>query len=373
MKQVAPVYVVAGDEPILRREALDRLVASLLAGDDASLAVEEVTIPGRGDSRGGDDSDSGSTSDRGGVADAISVALNAARTPPFGTQRRIVVIHDTGALTAGQAEPLVNYITDPSPTSVLILVAGGGTMPAALVSASKKAGGEDVKAVTGIEAVLRDHLKAVDVHLDPDALSLATDRLGDDPGRVPAVVELLHSVFGPGAELSADQIDPYLGEPGVPVPYLLTNAIDSGDVAAALDILERLRTATGTRQTKPMHWLQIMGLLTSHYRKLVRLDSPSIANEDDAVAALGGRTKPFAAKKTWLQSQRLGTDRLRTAFDLLAQADLDLRGASGVPEDAVIEVLVVRLASMSRAAGASAGGSGGSRRASSARGRAARR
>jgi hypothetical protein len=49
---------------------------------------------------------------------------------------------------------------------------------------------------------------------------------------------------------------------------------------------------------------------------------------------------------------------LRTAFDLLSKADLDLKGASGVPEDAVIEVLVVRLAGLSRAAGASGRTSG---------------
>ena len=62
------------------------------------------------------------------------------------------------------------------------------------------------------------------------------------------------------------------------------------------------------------------------------------------MAALGGKVKEYPARKALDQARRLGTDGLREAFDALFQADLDLKGARGVPEDAVMEVLVVRLA-----------------------------
>ena len=52
-------------------------------------------------------------------------------------------------------------------------------------------------------------------------------------------------------------------------------------------------------------------------------------------------------------ARALGSDGLRQAFAYLAQADIDLKGARAIPEDAVMEVLVARLAHLSgRARGA---------------------
>ncbi len=56
----------------------------------------------------------------------------------------------------------------------------------------------------------------------------------------------------------------------------------------------------------------------------------------------GGARFPLEASK------RLGTEGLREAMRLLAQAELDLRGASGIDERTVIDVLVARLAALAR-------------------------
>ena len=52
---------------------------------------------------------------------------------------------------------------------------------------------------------------------------------------------------------------PYLGEAGAVPSYLLTNAIEEGDAAAALEMLHRLLTVSSPQQPKPMHPLQMMG------------------------------------------------------------------------------------------------------------------
>ena len=54
------------------------------------------------------------------------------------------------------------------------------------------------------------------------------------------------------------------------------------------------------------------------------------------------------AKKALGQTRRLGHDRIVRAIDLLAEADLDLRGGKAWPDHLVLEVLVARLATMSR-------------------------
>ena len=94
-------------------------------------------------------------------------------------------------------------------------------------------------------------------------------------------------------------------------------------------------------------------MLNNHYARLLRLDGADARGEKEAAEMLGmkGRST-FAAKKALQQSRRLGTDRLRAFIDLLAQADLDLRGAKAWPDELVMEVLVARLAGRSRAGAA---------------------
>jgi DNA polymerase-3 subunit delta len=67
------------------------------------------------------------------------------------------------------------------------------------------------------------------------------------------------------------------------------------------------------------------------------------------VLGIKGSTVP--ARKALDGARRLGSSRLAQAFRLLAQADLDLRGAKAWPDELVMEVLVARLANLSRAAG----------------------
>jgi DNA polymerase III delta subunit len=95
-----------------------------------------------------------------------------------------------------------------------------------------------------------------------------------------------------------------------------------------------------------------MAVLHKHYQRMLRLDDPQVGGEQDAVAALGGKVKPYPAGLALRQARLLGAAGLRTAYGHLAKADVDLRGATALPEDAVLEVLVARLAGLSRRAGA---------------------
>ncbi|HLF41413.1 MAG TPA: hypothetical protein VI854_08065, partial [Acidimicrobiia bacterium] len=123
--------------------------------------------------------------------------------------------------------------------------------------------------------------------------------------------------------------------------------------------LHRLRGAS-------FHPLQVMALLHKHYQRLLRLDDPAVQTEAQAVDALGGKVKPYPAGLALKQSRVLGSSGIRAAYDLLAKADLDLRGATAQIDDSVLEVLVARLAGLSRRAGTPAaagrGGSGARRR-----------
>lgn len=338
------IYLVKASDPMLRSRAAQTLIDELLDGEDRTLVVEEFVVPTKARA-GGDEATPAAPTDEAARVPVVAAILNAAQSPPFMTSKRIVVIRDYEQLSADEAGPIAAVLTDALDSTVFVFVGGGGRTSKRLADALKAAevvGPDSEKTVD----VLAAELGRAELTLDNDAARVAAARLGDDAGRAAGLVEVLGAAFGPGAKLSAADVAPYLGEAGSVPVFQLTNAIEEGKVAAALSILDRLLNVTSARQPKPMHPLQVLGLLQSRYRKLLRLDDPTIHTTKDAHAALGGKGSTYPAQKALEASSALGSDGLRRAIDSLHQADLDLKGASAMPEDAVLEVLVARLAAL---------------------------
>jgi DNA polymerase-3 subunit delta len=344
----AATYLVKGSDPTLRERVVAELVAELLGDDDPTLALEEITVPGR--AAAGDDSDAPGGAE--GREAAVAAMLNAAGSPPFMTAHRVVVVRDVGALAAAEVGGIVRYLEDPLDTTILVFVAGGGTLAPALTKQLKAVEAQErAPESEKTDKVLIAAAHEANVLLAPDAAALVTRHLGDDAGRVGALVDVLAAAFEPGVRVHADAVRPYLGEAGAVPSYQLTNAIEQGDPVAALETLHRLMTVSSPQQPRPMHPLQILGLLNGYYRRILRLDDPTLRSRADAVAALGGKVKEFPAGKALDQARALGSGGIRQAFDALFQADLDIKGARGIPEQAVMEVLVVRLARLAARTG----------------------
>lgn len=317
-----PVYLVKGDDPSLRSQAVSRLVHELVAGEDLSLMVEEF----------GPDGDAGDT----------SAAADAARTPPFLTERRVVVVRDVTSYSSEALQPLLDWLSDPLPTTSMVLVTGDkGRLSSALSAVVKQVGhivATDVPAQSkGRSAWLTDQLRRASVKLDPAAVALIDAHLGEDLGRLASLLDTLVACFGEGARLGAEDIAPVLGEAGTVAPWALTDAIDRGDTRAALDALSRMIGA-GER-----HPLQVLAVLHGHYSKMLRLEGVNVVDEAAAAEVLGMKGSTYPAKKALMQTRRLGHDGVVEAIRLLGDADLDLRGVKGWPEELVMEVLVARL------------------------------
>jgi DNA polymerase-3 subunit delta len=231
-----------------------------------------------------------------------------------------------------------------------VLVAGGGQTPARLLNAVKKAG-HVVDAVPDARARktwLVDRMKDADVNLDAPAGELIRVHLGEDIGRLHSLLDVLSAAYGPGAKVGVDEVRPFLGEAGGVAPWDLTDAIDSGDTAAALGHLHRMMEAGGR------HPLVIMATLHNHVANMLRVDGADIGGEAEAAKLLG--IHPFRAGKVLTQARRLGSDNIARAIELLAQADMDLRGLKAWSPELVLEVLVGRLSRLAPRRPARAGG-----------------
>ncbi|MGQ0825405.1 MAG: DNA polymerase III subunit delta [Actinomycetota bacterium] len=337
------MYFVQGADPVLRDREVLRLLDELLASVDRTLALEDHTIPDRRSSGDADQSDAPDSLD----VPVFATVTNALNSPPFMTEYRVVVVRNVGNLTKEQAQWLAAWMETAPDSTRLVLVTGGGRMQPGLDKTAKALAQVVAPPTEQTAGVLAAELRDAQIELAPDASSRLAAHLGDDAARVPELIETFRSTYGPGATLALDDIEPYLGEVGTAGRFDLTNSIDRGDGGAALEVLHRILTATSAREPKGMHPMQIMASLTYHYQRLLRLDDPTITTKEQAAERLGmkgagGARFPLEA------ARRLGTGGLREATQLLARAELDLRGNSGLDERTVIEILVARLAALTR-------------------------
>jgi DNA polymerase III subunit delta len=318
---VALVSLVRGDDPTLLNDVVRDLIHEASGGEDLSLGLDDF-----------------SSEDY-----EIAAAVDAAQTPPMFTSKRVVVARGIGRFSTAEVESLLSYLTQPCPTTHMILTTGGGTVGKKIVDAVKKVGNVVESGAPSGKARMgwvSERLADAPVRLDGRATQRLAEHLGDDLGRLNGILEILSAVHGEGARIGVDELEPFLGAAGTGAPWDLTDAIDRGDTSAALDQLSR-QMAAGER-----HPLQVMGSLQGHFLRMLRLDGAGCRDENDAAKALGMTGSTFPAKKALGQSRRLGSTGITRAVELLAQADLDLRGVRDIPGEVVMEVLVARLSKL---------------------------
>ncbi len=317
-------HLFHGSDPVLLSSVVSDKVRELIGDGDRSLMLDEFV----------DDYVMGSV-------------VESASTPPFFTERRVVVVHQSETTTVDDVEALAAYIRDEAEFTDLVVVWHKGKVLKALSDAVKAAGGRTVDVMPPTRAADRrswweEQVAVAGLKLDAKAMGLLVEWLGEDVGRFDGVARTLASTYGTTV-ITADKLEPFLGERGDVKPWDLTDAIDGGNATKALMVARRMMTA-GDR-----HPLQIMAQLHGHFARLAKLDGPSVNGVGDVEALTGA--KGFQAEKALKAYRNLGSSGLRRAFELLATADLDLRGRSGLENDVVMDVLVARLAKLVAPAG----------------------
>lgn len=313
------IHLITGNDESIIRAGTSELIGRLVGQGDRSLMV--------------DDFDSEEYT--------LGAALDAARTPPFLTECRIVVARGLERFTADDLTGLWAYLEQPAAETELVLCLVGGRMNKRITEAVVAAGGAVVATAPPARAGDRsawisERLGAHGVRLAGPAAQQLAQWVGEDLQRVDGIAQTLASAFGSGQVIDLSDLEPFLGEAGGVTPWALTDAIDQGRTADALTVLHRMMEA-GER-----HPLQIMASLHGHYMRLARLDGVDARSEADAAAATG--LKPgFPARKALETFRRVGADGVARAIALIAAADLDLRGRTDLDAKLVMEVVVARL------------------------------
>ncbi|HET9601275.1 MAG TPA: hypothetical protein VFP08_06775 [Acidimicrobiales bacterium] len=322
------LHLVHGSDESLLGQAMVELVRRLVGEADRSLMVSDLTLDGEDVT--------------------VGQLVGEAQTPPFLTDKRVVIGRGADLLDADALAILKPYLEHPLDSTDLVLVHPGKPRKA-LLDVIKAAGG--IAMATDVGSTRRDRVAFVEeqvaasgVRLTTGASALLVDQLGEDVNRLTGLLDTITATYGAaGIRLDVDDLMPFLGDAGGVPPWDLTDAIDRGDRPTALGALARMSGAGGR------HPLQVMAVLHAHYGRLLRLDGSGAQNEAAAGEILGIRG--FGARKALERSRAMGSGPVHEAIQLLAQADLDLRGQRELPEQAVLEVLVARLCRLSGSRG----------------------
>jgi DNA polymerase-3 subunit delta len=222
----APVVLLHGPEPFLLEEALARLTRAVCP-DPGLLAMSREVLEAR-------------------EAGAEGI-VRAAETLPFGSPRRLVIARGVEALGPKQAEPLIEYLRAPNPTTVLAVPVPQQLASSHwLVVAVTVAAAVEIPQLAGraLEEWLRSRASADGLELEEDAAQILIALVGEDPAALAGEMGKAALAGGPeNRRVGAAEVRAVVGEHRSHEVFELTRAVERLDAAAALTMLERLLVA----------------------------------------------------------------------------------------------------------------------------------
>jgi DNA polymerase III subunit delta len=315
-EELKSAYLIAGGD----RPKVDRAVARLRARFDDD-AVELL--------------DAAETSGDDAVAACNALGL-------FGSGDRLIVVTSVESWKADDAKAVAVYLAEPTPSTVLALVAAELKKDAAIVKAVRAHGEVLVWDVPqrGLERWVAEQFTLRSVPADGDACRLLVELVGDDLYELAGEVDKL-ATWSAGEPVTKVEVETLVAARAGAPAFVLTDAWGARDVAAVLHASERMLERTGDPRSRTIP--RLVGALTNHagrLRAVQRLDEEGVEAKD---AATRLKLHPFYVRKLYAQSRNFSVDELRGATVRLAELDHALKGGSRIANDLELERALVEI------------------------------
>lgn len=312
-----PVYIIHGDDPYLRHEALKVVVQATIPGDEADIGVSRF----QGDSA------------------ALADVLDELRTLPFFSKRRVVLVDDADPFVSKHRKELESYFESPSETGNLILIVKSLPSNTRLAKLTAKAG-LAIDCSTPKEADLlpwmTKHAASLKTKLEPAAARLLLELVGPELGLLAAEIDKLSIYTADSGTIRRGDVARLVEAGRLENVWKVLNAATEGDGSLAAKLLDDL--ISSGEHPVPLLAAMVSSLLKVHHAGRLRAARLSLA---DACRAAG--IAPFAVERTGRQHGHLGPGRVDRLPAVLLKADLDIKGGSQLEPRVVLETLIVWL------------------------------
>lgn len=304
---VAPVYVLYGNEPAPMQEIVHALRKAVLA--PGMEAWNHERFAGR-------------------ELEAIGAVLDACGQLPMMADRRLVELSDPeaigkgrGGAKDGELDGLVAYLAAPNPTTVLVVTSAGIDARSRLVTAAKKSG-----VVLKLEAWKRDQDAVAwmadvaarrGIRISRQVIARLVELVGTGQSELQAALDRADLHAGKGNAITEADLDAVVSHTREAVIFELTDAVGMGDGPRALQTLAHMFHERAGSE---------VGQANAALSMLVRQVRLVFTAKVSGIAAAG--VPPFVARKLEAQARRWSEARLRRALSGLARLDRDLKGGS---------------------------------------------
>jgi DNA polymerase-3 subunit delta len=320
--QLLPVYLVAGEERLLRDEVVRELRAASLAGGVAAFNEDRFTA-GEGD-----------------VEDIVS----AARTVPMMARRRFVLVRGAERWDASEAatspfDRLTEYAAAPIDSTCLVIVGSKIDGRRKFVLAARKQGFlvscEPLDA-RSLSAWIVERFASKGHAVDRDVAELLAALVGPDLSSVDDAIERLSLYAGEGAAVGEEAIGACVARVRTADTWALVDAVGARDLGRAL---RTLADAYDPRE----RGLPLLGALAWSIRQLARYQAALESGvSGDEAARRAGVFQPYRARELAAKARAVRPREVERWLLVLAETDLALK-SSRRNADSILEEMLTRL------------------------------
>lgn len=294
-----PVYVLDGDEGFFLDAIADRLENEVLPEDQRAFNMQ--VLYGR-DIKSRD-------------------LITACRRFPMMSEHQLIIVREAQFLT--DIENLIEYVEQPTPTTVLALLLKGKK----LSKATKM--GKAMKAYTHFtSSKLRDyevqpwleaHLKTLGLKMDHQAMAVLIQNTGNDLHRIDGELQKIIANSGGRQNISLSDLETASGIDKKYNVFEFTRAIGQRNLFKSMEIAEVIG-----RDKKNTPFLMILPIVFNYLKRIQLVLETGSHNRDALVRKLG--VNPFFVQEYVSASQRYHPSELRKAFSTIQEMDLRVKG-----------------------------------------------
>jgi DNA polymerase III subunit delta len=324
--RIAPVYLIHGEETFLLEEALASLRKAVLG-------------------EGGEDQSEWSLSILDGGSVSLAEILDAARTLPMFSRRRMVLVKDAEKIREPDADPLKEYLKDPTPTTCLVFTAGPGkpdfrrSFFRALQERARVAAFPPVKGAS-LPSWVRRHLRDRGAEIEPEAMALLESLGASGLFRIEQELNKALEYLSPSRQITAEALGETLGTAAAGSIFEMAERAGAGEIGEAVRLLRSL-LAEGEEPTR------LLFLVARHLRILIlgkSLVGQGLRGKELA-QALGIPPYPFIVDKVTKLIARFPETASAPSLRRILEADRALKGGGG-KGPAILERLILDLGAL---------------------------
>jgi DNA polymerase-3 subunit delta len=316
--RLKPLYVISGDEDLLRRLVLQAIRRVVLGSDDDGLSYS---------AHAGDKA-------------TFAAVMDELQTIPFLGERRLVVVENADPFVTRHRAALEKAVADLPSAGVLVLDVKSwpsNTRLAKLVDAAATLsckGPAAHKLPQWCVQWAKSHYGKQIVQATAEVL---VELVGADMGLLDQELAKLAIYVGDRPSIDAEDVDSLVGRSRLQDTWQIFNAIGAGQSAPALAILDRLLD----QGEDPM---RILGAFSYQLRPLAQAARLALQGKPLSLALEQVGVQQFKVKPCEQQLKHLGRERATQLYDWLLEIDQGLKGGSQLPARTLLERLVLRLA-----------------------------